>query len=95
MKKICLTLVGIYLMMLHAFSQFQQDKDTSFYIAKPLKIDEINLVSSYYKQDGDHSAITGGIGTEKVTDLSNGLEVKWVGWDAYESQKYFNCRAWN
>ncbi len=81
MKKICLTLVGIYLMMLHAFSQFQQDKDTSFYIAKPLKIDEINLVSSYYKQDGDHSAVTGGIGTEKVTDLSNGLEVKWVGWD--------------
>jgi hypothetical protein len=83
MKKICLTLVGIYLMMLHAFSQYQ-DKDTSFYIAKPLKIDEINLVSSYYKQDGDHSAITGGIGTEKVSDLSNGLEVKWIGWDAMQ-----------
>ena len=83
MKKICLTLVGIYLMMLHAFSQYQ-DKDTSFYIAKPLKIDEINLVSSYYKQNGDHSAITGGIGTEKVSDLSNGLEVKWIGWDAMQ-----------
>jgi Protein of unknown function (DUF3570) len=81
MKKICLTLIGIYMMMLHAFAQYQQDKDTSFYISKPLKIDEINLVSSYYKQDGDHSAITGGIGTEKVTDLSNGLDVKWVGWD--------------
>ena len=83
MKKICLTLVGIYLMMVHAFSQYQ-DKDTSFYIAKPLKIDEINLVSSYYKQNGDHSAITGGIGTEKVSDLSNGLEVKWIGWDAMQ-----------
>ena len=83
MKKICLTLVGIYLMMLHAFSQYQ-DKDTSFYIAKPLKFDEINLVSSYYKQNGDHSAITGGIGTEKVSDLSNGLEVKWIGWDAMQ-----------
>jgi Protein of unknown function (DUF3570) len=81
MKKICLTLVGIYMMMLHAFAQYQEDKDTSFYIAKPLMIDEINLVSSYYKQDGDHSAIAGGIGTEKVTDLSNGLEVKWIGWD--------------
>ena len=47
MKKICLTLVGIYMIMLHAYAQFQ-DKDTSFYISKPLKIDEINLVSSYY-----------------------------------------------
>ncbi|HSQ44621.1 MAG TPA: DUF3570 domain-containing protein [Ginsengibacter sp.] len=81
MKKICLTLVGIYMMVLHSFGQYQQDKDTTFYVSKPLKIDEINLVSSYYKQDGDHSAVTGGIGTEKVTDLSNGLEVKWVGWD--------------
>jgi len=81
MKKICLTLVGIYMMVLHSFGQYQQDKDTTFYVSKPLKIDEVNLVSSYYKQDGEHSAVTGGIGTEKVTDLSNGLEVKWVGWD--------------
>lgn len=80
MKKICLTLIGIYLMMLHAFGQYY-DKDTT-YESKPLKIDEINLVSSYYSQNGDHSPITGGIGTEKVTDLSNGLDVKWVGWDA-------------
>lgn len=81
MKKICLTLVGIYMMMLHAFAQYNQDKDTSFYISKPLKVNEINLVSSYYKQDGDHSAVTGGIGTEKVTDLANGLDVKLVGYD--------------
>jgi Protein of unknown function (DUF3570) len=83
MKKICLTLVGIYLMMLHAFSQYA-DKDTSYYTPKPLQVDEVNLVSSYYSQDGDHSAITGGIGTEKVVDLANGLEVKWVGWDAMQ-----------
>jgi hypothetical protein len=81
MKKICLTLVGIYMMMLHAYSQFQT-KDAATYESKPLKIDEINLVSSYYTQDGNHSPITGGIGTEKVTDFSNGLDVKWIGWDA-------------
>ena len=80
MKRICLTLVGIYLMMLHAYSQFH-DKDTSFYIAKPLKIDEVNLVSSYYSQNGDHSAVTGGIGSERVTDLANGLDIKWIGYD--------------
>jgi hypothetical protein len=81
MRKICLTLVGLYLMMLHAFSQSIK-QDTTFYTPKPLKVEEINLVSSYYSQDGDHSAVTGGIGTEQVTDLSNMLEVKWVGWDA-------------
>ncbi|MDP4284366.1 MAG: DUF3570 domain-containing protein [Bacteroidota bacterium] len=81
MKKICLTLVGIYIMMLQAFAQYR-DKDTTLYTSRPLKVDEINLVSSYYSQNGDHSPITGGIGTEKVTDLSNGLDVTWIGWDA-------------
>ena len=80
MQKICLTLVGIYLLMVQAFSQIRKKTDT-LYESKPLKIEEVNLVSSYYNQNGDHSPITGGIGTEKVIDLSNGLEVKWVGWD--------------
>jgi len=80
MRKICLTVVGLYLMMLHAFSQYTA-KDTTVYQPRPLKIDEINLVSSYYKQDGNHSPVTGGTGTEKVTDISNGLDIKWVGRD--------------
>src|SRR5664279_3850923 len=80
MKRICLSLVGIYIMVLQAFSQ-SAAKDSSTYKSKPLKIDEINLVSSYYTQNGDHSAVTGGIGTERVVDLANGLDVKWVGFD--------------
>jgi len=80
MKKICLTVVGMYCMLLHAFSQVAP-KDTSGFKSRRLKIDEVNLVSSYYTQTGDHSAIQGGIGSEKVTDLANGLELKWVGWD--------------
>jgi len=52
--------------------------DTTDYRPRALKLDEINLFSSYYHQNGDHSAITGGIGTEKVTDISNGLELKLV-----------------
>ncbi|HEY5392921.1 MAG TPA: DUF3570 domain-containing protein [Hanamia sp.] len=85
MKKICLTLVGIYLMMLHVFGQYYQ-KDTTTYKSRPLKIDEINLVSSYYSQNGNHSPVTGGIGTEKVTDIANGIDVKWVGWDAMNNK---------
>jgi hypothetical protein len=48
------------------------------YSAKRLRIDEIDLVSSYYTQNGDHSAVTGGLGTEQVTDFSNGLNLNLV-----------------
>jgi hypothetical protein len=82
MRKICLTVVGMYFMLLHAFSQVT--KDTTTFKPRKLQLDEVNLVSSYYTQQGDHSAIQGGIGSEKVTDLANGLELKWVGWDAHQ-----------
>jgi Protein of unknown function (DUF3570) len=80
MRKICLTVVGLYLMLLHAFSQVSSS-DSSTFKSRALKVDEINLVSSYYWQNGDHSPITGGIGTEQGTDFSNGLDITFVGWD--------------
>ena len=68
------------------FTLYQPVKDDSgkepdTYSPRSLRIDEINLVSSYYWQRGDHSAITGGIGTEKVSDISNGLDLRlaWTG----------------
>ncbi|HVZ26237.1 MAG TPA: DUF3570 domain-containing protein, partial [Sediminibacterium sp.] len=88
MRKLSLTLVGIVLFFLHAFSQ-SRNPDT-IYMPKPLKLDEINLVSSYYAQEGNHSAITGGIGDEHVTDLSNGLELKFVGWDQRNNKHTLN-----
>jgi len=54
------------------------DPEPSEYHPRSLHVDEINLVSSYYWQNGDHSAVTGGIGTEKVTDISNGIDLKMV-----------------
>jgi Protein of unknown function (DUF3570) len=80
MRRLCLTVIGIYIMFLGAFAQKTNRPDT-VYESKPLRLDEVNLVSSYYTQEGIHSAVTGGIGNEHVTDLSNGLELKFVGWD--------------
>ncbi len=80
MRKICLTVIGLYVGLLHAYSQFYPVEKTT-YLQRKLKLDEVNLVSSYYWQNGDHSAVTGGIGTEKGTDMANGVEVKWVGYD--------------
>jgi hypothetical protein len=52
--------------------------DSSTYSPRRLRIDEIDFVSSYYHQNGDHSAVTGGIGTERVTDLANALTLNLV-----------------
>ena len=75
MKRIFITglaLLGLF----RAYSQ--TPTDSTAYKSQKLKIDEINLVSSYYKQDGNNSAVTGGIGSEQLTDISNTLDVKLV-----------------
>jgi hypothetical protein len=84
MKKICLTVIGMYIMMLHAFSQVTT-KDTSDYKPKKLKLDEVNIVSSYYNQTADKSAVMGGMpgpkGIGNVTDFANGLDLKFISQD--------------
>ena len=87
MKKICLTVVGMYCMFLSAFSQYQV-LDTNEYRNQKLHLEEINLVSGYYNQDGNHSAVTGGIGTQKLSDVSNIIELKFVQWDNMTHNKY-------
>ncbi|TDX01724.1 DUF3570 domain-containing protein [Dinghuibacter silviterrae] len=82
MRRVCLTVIGMCLTIVHAFSQ---TKDTSAYKSRPLRLDEVNIVSSYYTQTADKSAVSGGqtgaIGNGDVTDLANGIEIKFVGWD--------------
>lgn len=56
---------------------------------KKLTLDEANLVSSYYKQDGNNSAVTGGIGTEKLTDISNAIDVTMVKYDKKDRKNKF------
>jgi hypothetical protein len=38
---------------------------------------EIDFLTSYYSQDGEHSAVTGGIGTEEQTVISPVVVVRW------------------
>ncbi|GAB2822108.1 DUF3570 domain-containing protein [Ferruginibacter profundus] len=85
MKKICLSVVGLYIGLFGAFAQ--TNSTDSVYQSRPLKIDEVNLVSSYYHQDGNNSAVTGGIGTEKLTDIANVIDLKLVGYD-YKLRKH-------
>lgn len=50
--------------------------DSSAYKKQKLKIEEVNFISSYYKQDGNNSAVTGGLGTEKLTDVATTFDIK-------------------
>ena len=72
MKKICIS-VGLLLALLRA--GHGQSVEKSGYESRKLTVQEINLVSSYYGQDGNNSAVTGGIGTEKLTDYAQSFDL--------------------
>jgi hypothetical protein len=74
MNRISLSALFIYLSTLAGFSQ--DAADTSAYTNRKLKVDEVNFISSYYQQDGNNSAVTGGIGTEHLTDFATTIDVR-------------------
>jgi hypothetical protein len=51
---------------------------------RKLKFEEANFVSSYFTQSGNHSAVTGGTGTESLFDVANALDLKM----SYTASKY-------
>jgi len=75
MKKLFLSVIGMYVSILAAFSQ-SQDADSSAYRSRKLNFEEANIISSYYSQDGNNAAVTGGIGSEKLTDIANVIDLK-------------------
>jgi hypothetical protein len=76
MKRIFLTVAGLAA-LLNSFSQ----SDTSGLSRRKLRLQEVNLVSSYYRQDGDNAAVTGGVGSQQLTDIANIFDVKLVKYD--------------
>jgi hypothetical protein len=74
MLRITLAACAIYLSTLLGFSQ--PASDSSDYKPRKLTFEEVNFVSSYYGQDGNNSAVTGGIGTEKLTDFATTIDLR-------------------
>ena len=73
MIRIPIIIIAFYVSILNAFSQ---KTDTANYHSRKLKFDEANLVSSYYRQDGNNAAVTGGIGSEELTDFATTLDLR-------------------
>jgi len=79
MKKIYLHVLFMYFGILGTYAQSRPEPakvDSSKYQSRKLKVDEINLVSAYYHQNGNNSAVTGGIGTEKLSDFANTIDLQ-------------------
>ncbi|HEV8083153.1 MAG TPA: DUF3570 domain-containing protein [Chitinophagaceae bacterium] len=78
MKRIFFTAAAMFA-LLQSYSQ--NNDDSTGFKSRKLKIEEINLVSSYYNQDGNNSSVTGGTGTEKLTDISSVIDIKLTRYD--------------
>ncbi|WP_336691034.1 MULTISPECIES: DUF3570 domain-containing protein [unclassified Chryseobacterium] len=85
MKKIIISVVALF-----GIFNAKAQENTNNEQPKKLTFDEANLVSSYYKQDGNNSAVTGGIGSEKLTDVSNTIDVTMVKYDKKDRKNKFN-----
>lgn len=88
MKRICLSVVGLFLTLFASFAQ-SSPADSSGYKSRKLTFEEANLVTSYYNQDGNNAAVTGGIGSEKLTDYSGALDIKLTKWDKHNRKHSF------
>ncbi|MGB5554704.1 MAG: DUF3570 domain-containing protein [Flavobacteriaceae bacterium] len=53
----------------------QTSDDEKTYKKRVLESTEVDFLSSYYAQDGDNAAVTGGLGTEKLTDATGTIIV--------------------
>lgn len=53
----------------------QSQDSTKVYKKRVLENTEVDLLASYYTQDGDNAAVTGGKGTEKLTDVAPSIVV--------------------
>ena len=92
MKKIILA-IGIYCSFLQGIkAQNTVSKvDSIAYQKRKLKFEEINLVSGYYTQDGNNSAITGGVGSEKLTNIGNSFEIRFSKLDMFNRLHSFTA----
>ncbi|OEK00890.1 hypothetical protein BFP97_04915 [Roseivirga sp. 4D4] len=56
----------------------KSETDTTGFEIKKLAESDISLLFSYYTQDGNNSPVTGGLGTEQLTDLTSKVIVNLV-----------------
>jgi hypothetical protein len=79
MKRRILT-IGMLVMMLSTKAQTKSvsdvtRSDSTTYKSRKIKLDEVNFATSYYAQDGNNAAVTGGVGSEELTDFATTINL--------------------
>jgi hypothetical protein len=97
----------IYYTLLVGLFSFAQEKDTTIVFKKRvLESTEVDFLNSYYNQKGNHSAVGGGIGSEKLSDFASNITVAMplndddvltvdIGISAYSSASSSNINPFN
>ena len=73
MKKIIVVIT--LLISIGVFSQEKATDTTKIYKKRVLEKSEIDFLSSYYAQNGDNAAVTGGIGNENLKDIATDIVI--------------------
>lgn len=63
-------LLSISIILASFVSIAQQQDSTKVYKKRVLETTEIDFLTSYYSQDGENAAVSGGLGTEELTDIT-------------------------
>ena len=69
MKNLCIFLCA-FVSTWALYSQEVAKDTTGIYKKRVLETTELDFLTSYYSQEGDNAAVSGGIGTEELTDLT-------------------------
>lgn len=104
MKKTIFILIFGMVFFGNAFSQFADT--TKVYKKRVLESTEVDILMSYYTQDGDHSSVSGGIGNEALTDITPTIVINLplnaddvltfdIGLSAYTSASSSNINPFN
>ena len=74
MKKLVSIPIMIFVTAI-GFAQGKAQDSVNTYKKRVLETAEVEFLASYYTQDGDNAAVTGGLGSEKLTDLTSTIIV--------------------
>jgi hypothetical protein len=69
------TNISVYVIILMIAVSSMYSQGNSEYKKRVLESTEIDILTSYYTQDGDNAAVTGGIGTEELTDYATYINI--------------------
>ena len=66
----------VLLVFMSAGQMIWSQQDNTLYKKRVLESSEIDLLFSYYDQDGQNAAVTGGEGTEELTDATSTIVLR-------------------